>query len=199
MTSIAAGADHRRRQPKLRVDVYVEQRDVPFVHVGDVADVTDGAQLRAHGEGARSPAPRASSIRAPARCSSNWRSITRDGFLVPGSFAYVTLHVPVRATRRSRSAALITRGANTFVADVGDDRSVHIRPVKVAPTDGIAREPARRGCRSGSGSRSMCRTRSSTAAGCGRSSPLAEPVAGVGRSVADCRYAGFTIVMCVKS
>src|SRR5262249_10513936 len=28
---------------KLRVNVYVEQRDVPFVHVGDAAEVTDGA------------------------------------------------------------------------------------------------------------------------------------------------------------
>src|ERR1700734_1855905 len=28
---------------RLRVDVFVEQRDVPYVHVGDVADVADGA------------------------------------------------------------------------------------------------------------------------------------------------------------
>ena len=28
---------------RLRVDVYVEQKDVPYVHVGDMADVTDGA------------------------------------------------------------------------------------------------------------------------------------------------------------
>ncbi len=26
-----------------RIDVHVEQRDVPFVHVGDIADVTDGS------------------------------------------------------------------------------------------------------------------------------------------------------------
>ena len=30
-------------ETRLRVDVFVEQRDVPFVHVGDVADVADGA------------------------------------------------------------------------------------------------------------------------------------------------------------
>ena len=28
---------------RLRVDVYVEQKDVPYVHVGDLADVADGA------------------------------------------------------------------------------------------------------------------------------------------------------------
>jgi HlyD family secretion protein len=28
---------------RLRVDFYVEQRDVPYVHVGDLADVADGA------------------------------------------------------------------------------------------------------------------------------------------------------------
>jgi membrane fusion protein, multidrug efflux system len=43
-------------ETKLRVDIFVEQRDVPFVHVGDVADVTDGANS-------------ARKIQARARCS----------------------------------------------------------------------------------------------------------------------------------
>ena len=60
---------------RLRVDVYVEQKDVPFVHVGDMADVADGANPDRKCRRA-SRAPPISSIRAPARCSSNWRSTT---------------------------------------------------------------------------------------------------------------------------
>ena len=86
---------------KLRVDVYVEQRDVPFVHVGDMADVADGANA-------------ARKVRARiARTSDELDPRTRtlfvelevdnsEHFLVPGSFAYVTLHVPVAAIPRSR-------------------------------------------------------------------------------------------------
>ena len=35
------------------------------------------------------------------------------------------------------AAALITRGTNTFVADVGEDKIVHIRPVRLARSDGM--------------------------------------------------------------
>jgi multidrug efflux pump subunit AcrA (membrane-fusion protein) len=58
-------------------------------------------------------------------------------FLVPGSFAYVTLHVPIESYPEIPAAALITRGVNTFVADVGDDKVVHIRPVRLARSDGM--------------------------------------------------------------
>ena len=80
---------------RLRVDVYVEQKDVPYVHVGDMADVTDGAN------------PERRKVRARiARTSDQLDPRTRtlfieldvdnsEGFLVPGSFAYVTLHVPI--------------------------------------------------------------------------------------------------------
>ena len=61
---------------RLRVDVYVEQRDVPFVHVGDMADVADGANAGPQGAARASRARPTSSIRARARCSSNWTSTT---------------------------------------------------------------------------------------------------------------------------
>jgi multidrug efflux pump subunit AcrA (membrane-fusion protein) len=60
-----------------------------------------------------------------------------EDFLVPGSFAYVTLHVPVASYPEIPVAALITRGTKTFVADVGKDSLVHLKPVKVASTDGM--------------------------------------------------------------
>jgi membrane fusion protein, multidrug efflux system len=120
---------------KLRVDVYVEQADVPYVHVGDMADVADGANA-------------ARRVRARiARTSDQLDPRTRtlfvelevdnsENFLVPGSFAYVTLHVPVASYPEVPVAALIVRGTNTFVADVGKDSLVHLKPVKVANTDG---------------------------------------------------------------
>ncbi|HEX3864738.1 MAG TPA: efflux RND transporter periplasmic adaptor subunit [Stellaceae bacterium] len=124
-------------ESRLRVDVYVEQRDVPFVHVGDIADVADGANS------ARKVQARI------ARTSNELDPRTRtlfveldvdnkDHFLVPGSFAYVTLHVPVQSYPEIPVAGLIVRGTRTFIADIRDDDTVHMQPVTVANTDGIS-------------------------------------------------------------
>jgi RND family efflux transporter MFP subunit len=121
---------------KLRVDVYVEQRDVPFVHAGDTADIADGAN-----------ADRKKQARI-ARTSDELDPRTRtlfvelevdntDRFLLPGSFAYVTLHVPVPSYPEVPVAGLIVRGTRTMIADVDANQTVHLRPVTVANTDGI--------------------------------------------------------------
>jgi membrane fusion protein, multidrug efflux system len=121
---------------RLRVDVYVEQRDVPFVHVGDMADVADGANAERH--------VRARISRTSDQLDPRTRTLfveldvdNSENFLVPGSFAYVTLHVPVASYPEIPVTALLVRGSNTFVADVGNDSMVHLRPVKVASTDGM--------------------------------------------------------------
>jgi membrane fusion protein (multidrug efflux system) len=121
---------------RLRVDVFVEQRDVPFVHVGDLADVADGSNS------ARKVTARI------ARTSNELDPRTRtlfveldvdnaDHFLVPGSFAYVTLHIPVQSYPEVPVAGLIVRGTRTMIADFASDQTVHLRPVTVASTDGI--------------------------------------------------------------
>ena len=121
---------------RLRVDVYVEQKDVPSVHVGDVADVTDGAN------------PDRKVKARIARTSDQLDPRTRtlfveldvdnsENFMMPGSFAYVTLHVPVQSYPEIPVAALIVRGTNTFIANVGKDSTVRMQPVKVATTDGL--------------------------------------------------------------
>jgi membrane fusion protein, multidrug efflux system len=120
---------------RLRVDVYVEQRDVPFVHVGDMADVADGSNAERH---VRARIARTSDVLDP-RTRTLFVELEVDNsekFLVPGSFAYVTLHVPITAYPEIPVAGLIVRGTKTFVADVGGDNLVHLRPVKVASTDG---------------------------------------------------------------
>ena len=139
-----AGANMTSSQPvltiadtsKLRINVYVEQRDVPFVHVGDVADVTDASRSER--------TVKAKIARTSGQLDPRTRTLfvelevdNKDGFLVPGSFAYVTLHVPVQSYPEIPASALITRGVNTFVADVGDDKIVRIRPVQLARSDGM--------------------------------------------------------------
>jgi membrane fusion protein, multidrug efflux system len=139
-----AGANMTSSQPvltiadtaKLRIDIHVEQRDVPFVHVGDVADVSDAA----HSD----RSVKAKIARTSGQLDPRTRTLfvelevdNANGFLVPGSFAYVTLHVPIESYPEVPAAALITRGANTFVAGVGDDKVVHILPVRLARSDGM--------------------------------------------------------------
>jgi membrane fusion protein, multidrug efflux system len=139
-----AGANMTSSQPvltiadtsKLRINIYVEQRDVPFVHIGDVADVSDASHSdrTVQAKIARTSGqldPRTRTLFAELEVDN------KDGFLVPGSFAYVTLHVPIESFPEIPAAALITRGVNTFVADVGDDTVVHIRPVRLARSDGM--------------------------------------------------------------
>jgi RND family efflux transporter MFP subunit len=120
---------------RLRVDVYVEQRDATYIHVGDTADVADGSNAERH---VRARIARTSDVLDP-RTRTLFVELEVDNsekFLASGSFAYVTLHVPVNAYPEIPVAGLIVRGTNTFVADVGGDNLVHLRPVKVASTDG---------------------------------------------------------------
>jgi membrane fusion protein, multidrug efflux system len=122
-------------QTKLRIDVYVEQRDVPFVHVGDIADVADGANAdrKVQGRIARTSDeldPRTRTLFVELEVDN------RDRFLVAGSFAYVTLHIPIASRPEIPVAGLIVRGTRTFIADLRGDKTVHLLPVKVASTDG---------------------------------------------------------------
>ncbi|HEX3575247.1 MAG TPA: efflux RND transporter periplasmic adaptor subunit [Rhodopila sp.] len=123
-------------ETRLRVDVFVEQRDVPFVHVGDLADVADGANSnrKVQARIARTSDeldPRTRTLFVELDVDNN------DHFLVPGSFAYVTLHVPVQSYPEIPVAGLIVRGTRTMIAGLGSDQTVHLQPVTVANTDGI--------------------------------------------------------------
>jgi hypothetical protein len=58
-----------------------------------------------------------------------------DGFFTPGSFAYVTLHVPIKSYVQIPVAGLITRGEDNVVGILEKD-TVRFRTVQVASTDG---------------------------------------------------------------
>ena len=123
-------------EARLRVSIYVEQRDVPFVHVGDVADVADASNQE---RTVQARIARTSNVLDP-RTRTLFVELevdNHDHFLVPGSFAYVTLHVPLESRPEVPVAGLVLRGSNTFVADVGKDDLVHLQPVKVVSTDGV--------------------------------------------------------------
>src|SRR6185437_1380879 len=59
-----------------------------------------------------------------------------DNFLVPGAFAYVSLHLPMRSYPQLPVSALIMRGGKSYVATVTDDGKVKLRGITIAATDG---------------------------------------------------------------
>jgi RND family efflux transporter MFP subunit len=119
---------------KVRVYAYLQQADVPFVKVGDVAEVSDAAT------------PDRKKMAAITRMTGELDAKTRtmlvevnvdnqDGFFVPGSFAYVTVSVKVQSYPQVPVTALLTR-ANENVVAVLEKDIVRFRPIKVASTDG---------------------------------------------------------------
>ncbi len=121
---------------RLRVGVYVEQRDVAAVHIGDTAEVVDASNP----EGRRMAKITRTAGTLDPRTRTLYVEIEVDNhnnFLVPGSFAYVTLHVPVNSLPQVPVAALLQRDGAQVVATVADDGAIRFKPIKVASTDGI--------------------------------------------------------------
>ncbi len=119
---------------RIRVYAYLQQADVPFVHNGDVAEVSDASN------------PDRKKTAAVTRMTGELDAKTRtmlievhldnsDHFFVPGGFAYVTINVPIESFPQIPVTALLTRGNESMVAVLEDD-VVKFRQVKVASTDG---------------------------------------------------------------
>jgi len=122
---------------KLRIDVYVAQPEVPFVHLGDRVEVSDASLPARKVE--------ATVSRTAGMLDPQTRTMlveidvdNRNDFLVPGSFAYVTLHAPITSYARIPAAGLLIRGSAQVAAVVDTEDHVHFRPVTVASTDGSA-------------------------------------------------------------
>jgi RND family efflux transporter MFP subunit len=119
---------------RIRVFTYVQQMDVPFVKVGNRAVVSDAAN------------PERNRVGTVTRMTGELEPRTRtmlieihldnaDEFFTPGSFAYVTLHVPINSFIQVPVGALITRGEDNVVGVLEND-VVRFRTVSVASTDG---------------------------------------------------------------
>jgi RND family efflux transporter MFP subunit len=119
---------------RVRVFTYVQQVDVPFVQVGNRAVISDAAN------------PERNKVGTVTRMTGELEPRTRtmlievhldnaDGFFTPGSFAYVTLHVPIKSYIQIPVDGLITRGEDNVVGVLEKD-VVRFRTVSVASTDG---------------------------------------------------------------
>jgi RND family efflux transporter MFP subunit len=120
---------------KLRVDVYVAQPDVPFIHVGDAVEVADASLPERKVQ--------ATVSRTAGMLDPQTRTLlveidvdNREGFLVPGSFAYVSLTAPIKSYPRIPVAGLFIRGGSQTAAVVDEGGHVHFRRVTASSTDG---------------------------------------------------------------
>jgi RND family efflux transporter MFP subunit len=120
---------------RLRVDLYVDQRDAPYVHPGDPVEVGLPERLDVHLPG------------KVARVSHELDPKTRmmlaeidldnsSGGVVPGSFVEVKLKVPAPPTLSVPIEALVLRGQQHFVAVVSGTDTVAYVPVVLSETDG---------------------------------------------------------------
>ncbi len=105
---------------KLRIDAFVQQQDAPFVHAGDKVEIVDAANparkitaTLTRVSGALDPRTRTMLVEAQLN--------NPKEMLLGGSFAYMTLHVPEPSATQIPVGALITRGADQFIAVVGKD------------------------------------------------------------------------------
>ncbi len=121
---------------RLRIGAYVEQRDVSAIRVGDEAEIVDASNPERR--------RKARISRSAGTLDPRTRTLfieidldNRDAFLVPGSFVYVALKVPMQSYPQIPVAALLQRGGVQQVAIVGEDATVRFRPVRVVSTDGI--------------------------------------------------------------
>jgi RND family efflux transporter MFP subunit len=119
---------------RLRIDAYVQQA-APFVHEGDTAEIVDAANS--------GRSVQAKVTRVAGQLDSRTRTMlvevvmdNRGRFLLGGSFAYMTLHVPVNSATQVPVGALITKGNDQFVAVVGPDSRLHYIKVAIGSTDG---------------------------------------------------------------
>jgi len=119
---------------RVRVYAYLQQQDVPFVKVGDKAEVADASRPERKKE--------AAVTRMTGELDPKSRTMlievhldNKDSFFAAGSFAYLTLHVPVTSYTQIPVTALLTRGTQNFVGMLDNER-ITFRPIKVASTDG---------------------------------------------------------------
>ena len=119
---------------RLRVFCYVQQADVPYVNVGDAAYVVDATDPKRKIQ--------AKITRMTGELETRTRTMqievnidNAEGFLAAGSFAYVTIHIPIQSYPQIPVSGLLVRGAETMVAAVEND-TLRYKPIKVASTDG---------------------------------------------------------------
>lgn len=120
---------------RLRIDAYVQQDVAPFVHEGDPVEIVDAANS---GRSITAKLTRVSGQLDPRTRTMLVEAAVdnQNRFFLGGSFAYMTLHVPVPSSTQVPVGALITRGDDQFIAVVSPNSHLHYIKVAVASTDG---------------------------------------------------------------
>ena len=115
---------------RLRVYCYVQQQDVPFINVGDTADVIDASNPERR--------MKAKVSRMTGELETRTRTMqieinidNTEGFLVAGAFANVMLHIPIKSYPQIPASGLLVRGEGNYVAMIEND-ALRYKPIRVA-------------------------------------------------------------------
>ncbi len=122
------------RTDKLRIYIYLDQRDAVFVHVGDRAEISDAAR-----SDVRLYAPVA---RISGQLDARTRTLlteldleNRNGRILAGSFVQVSLTLKTTPAVEIPAAALLMKAEKAFVAVVTPGNKVEFRPVTIVDSD----------------------------------------------------------------
>ncbi len=119
---------------RVRVYAFLQQQDVPFIKVGQKAEVSDASrpERRKTAQVTRMTGeldPKSRTMLIEVHLDNG------DDFFTPGSFVNLTLQAPLESHVQIPAAALLVRQSKTFVASVDRDR-VRFSAVTVGGTDG---------------------------------------------------------------
>lgn len=120
---------------KLRIYVYLDQKDAAFVRIGDHAEISDSS---------RPDVKLAASItRISGELDPKTRTLlaeldvdNKQGLLLAGSFVQVSLRLKTAQSIEIPAEALLMKGDKAFVATITEGSKVNFRPVDVADSDG---------------------------------------------------------------
>src|SRR4051812_25523950 len=108
---------------KLRVATYIEQADVPYVRIGTPVEIIDSSN--ADRKIAATVSRTAGSLDQKTRTLYIEIDVDNaDNFLAAGSFAHVTLHLPVESRPQVPATALIARPDGQMLACLDDANQV---------------------------------------------------------------------------
>ena len=120
---------------KLRVTVYVDQPEAPYVKVGTEVEIADSSNADIKGTGKVS--------RISGQLDPKTRTmLTQVDFdnskrtFMAGSFVTVSLLIPTKSYVEAPTGALIQRDGKSFVGVIDGDSRVKFTPIEIAGTDG---------------------------------------------------------------
>jgi len=120
---------------RLRVTVYVDQPDAPFVKVGTEVEIADSSNpdIKVKGKVSRV------SGELDPRTRTMFTQVDFDNSkhtFIAGSFVTVALLIPTKSFVEAPTGVLITRDGKNYVGLVDGDSRVKFTPIDIAGTDG---------------------------------------------------------------